>query len=593
MAVQATEDAQVVIDCLSTPKPETDVSPIDELNVDELLEKQTGACGMWQWLIVSLIVLSGPNMALLPVFVNAEPNVRCRMEPEIENLFLERSISFENASRIVGPTSACSRYVRDWKNVQLVQNLIDHPTVQNDTQTEACPYGYVYESIQFQYPSSVVAEFDLVCSQKWLAPLGTSLYMIGMFFGYLFGGWFGDKYGRRPTAIGFSLLEIVAGILVSLAPNNHVYNFARVFTAITDTGRAAVLRILPLEITLAKYRGYFSSTIVLGAFFFHRALAAGFAYLVPNWRQLNAVLMSPCLLSLCFFCVLPESPRWLNSQNRQVDAVRVLQTGRRYNRVWRKKQNKSAYLDILLGKFMASASEVPMNKSTKRSKSNIWQNLKSCSIDRRHLKTLIIGVFLASTQILTLFGVILYARMIRDSVYLVVLINSLTSIPGPIIASLAYRFYKFRRLPLVLCIGITCISISIGGVYTFVWKPMTDTVLNISCNIALILYSASLVMLSTYLAELFPSSTRTRSMGIINGFGRLGGGLSPLVNQLDSTIGHGISVIIYALIAAVQFGLLFFVEDTSGENLQDVATSENTPQVESGTELPLVSIQTS
>ncbi|OON20526.1 hypothetical protein X801_03593, partial [Opisthorchis viverrini] len=42
MAVQAAEDAQDVTDSISSTKPEIKVSPTEELNVDELLEKQTG-----------------------------------------------------------------------------------------------------------------------------------------------------------------------------------------------------------------------------------------------------------------------------------------------------------------------------------------------------------------------------------------------------------------------------------------------------------------------------------------------------------------------------------------------------------------------
>ncbi|KER22628.1 hypothetical protein T265_09329 [Opisthorchis viverrini] len=580
MELQPSGDSHLFTNDGSTSRPTKDVPSTEQLNVDELLAGQVGACGLWQWLIIVLIVLSGPSMAFFPVFVNAVPSMRCRMEPQIENLFADLEIPFLNVSEIVGPKSGCSRYAYNWTSIESFGDLINFHTSTSDVRTESCPNGYVYESTHFQYPGSIVAEFDLVCSQTWLAPMGTSLYIFGMFLGYIVGGWLGDKYGRRPTAIGFSMLEICAGIFVSLAPNHHVYHFARTVSAFANTGRASIMRILPLEITLAKYRGYFVSTIILGVLFFHRAALAGFAYLIPNWRLLHAVAIAPCLLSFLFFCILPESPRWLNSQNKQAEAVRVLKTGMRYNRICQKRKAQSRQLELLLRRLEANETTIPETRKTGKVMSNILQHLKPSSFDRQQLKFLIIGALLMNTQSLALFGVVLYARVINDYVYIVVLVNSLTSIPGPVIASIAYRFYKYRRLPLAVCLTIACVALSIGGAYTLFCKPVTDTVLNVCCNCALVMYSATLVMLSTYLAELFPSATRTRAMGILSGIGRLGGSFSTFVNQLDAAAGHGVPVIFYACVSALQFCLLFFLADTSGEGLQDKRTVVKLPEQE-------------
>ncbi|RTG82553.1 uncharacterized protein DC041_0006646 [Schistosoma bovis] len=138
----------------------------------------------------------------------------------------------------------------------------------------------------------------------------------------------------------------------------------------------------------------------------------------------------------------------------------------------------------------------------------------------------------------------------------ITLINALTGIPGPIAASVVYRCYKYRRFPLMCTYIISAILLCIGGVYTVLWEPLTDNVLNIFCNGALIMYSASTIMLSIYCAELFPSYMRSSAVGISNGLGRIGGIISTLVNYTDFTFKHAF--------------LLYCLRDTSGEDLSDV-----------------------
>ncbi|CAH8541930.1 unnamed protein product [Schistosoma curassoni] len=419
-----------------------------KLSVDEILNRYVGEYGVWQWSIVLLIVLSSPLMVTLPVFVNAVPDHRCRMEDPIEEIFREYNLSFEEAAAFVGPWEGeipvtmmgCLRFALDWSNTTLIENLLLNKSVvsfidRESLKTKACVNGYVYRSKEFQYPSTVVAEFNLVCDKSMLSPLGTSLFMVGMLFGFIFGGYFGDKFGRRNGAIVFSIIELLAAVGVSLAPNHHIYHLMRTIVGFSSTGKAVPLRLLPIELTNAKYRSYFTSFIVLGIVFGHRAIMTGIAYLVREWLTL---------------------------------------------------------------------------------------------------------------------------------------INALTGIPGPIAASVVYRCYKYRRFPLMCTYIISAILLCIGGVYTVLWEPLTDNVLNIFCNGALIMYSASTIMLSIYCAELFPSYMRSSAVGISNGLGRIGGIISTLVNYTDFTFKHGTPVLIYSGSSMLQAFLLYCLRDTSGEDLSDV-----------------------
>ncbi|VDQ01112.1 unnamed protein product [Trichobilharzia regenti] len=563
-----------------------------KINVDEILVKYVGECGIWQWGVVLLSVLSSPSMATFPVFVNAVPDHRCKMENPVERLFKDYNLSFSEAAAVIGPWKdevpitqmGCSRFALDWNNTNLVEKLLLNKSAisVNDRKslpTEECVHGYVYASKRFQYPSTVVEEFNLICENNILSPLGTSLFLVGMLFGFILGGYVGDKFGRRRGAIGFSLLEILSAVGVSLAPNHHIYHLMRTIVGFSSTGKAIVLRVLPIELTVAKYRSYFTSFIILGVVFAHRAVMSGLAYSVQDWRLLNTFCMLPCLTCFTFFYLLPESPRWLLSQCRDQDAVKVLRTGCRINHIFTKDKSKLSYFDTLLQSTPKSDNynkkkcvlREPVNFSKRCI--NILKSMRNSFNNTQLVKTLVICVLLFITHSLAFFGVLLYGKYINDNIYIVTLINASTAIPGPIIASIAYRCFKYRRIPLMSTYMISGLSLFIGGIYTVLWKPLTDTVLNICCNFALVTYSASMIMMLIYCAELFPSYMRTRGVGISSGLGRIGGIISTFVNYTDFYLGHGTPVLIYSGSAIFQVILLCCLRDTSGEDLPDVELS--------------------
>ncbi|CAH8496456.1 unnamed protein product [Schistosoma turkestanicum] len=565
------------------------ISSDSKFSVDEILNKYVGENGIWQWSIVFLIVLNSPLMVTLPVFVNAVPYHRCRMENSMEKLFKDQNLSFEEAATFVGPWKGevpetrmgCLQFALDWSNITLIRNLLLNKSEaslidRESLHTEKCIYGYVYKSKEFQYPSTVVEEFNLVCDNSMLSPLGTSLFIVGMTFGFILGGYIGDKFGRRPSAIAFSLIEMLAAIGVSLAPNHYVYDLMRTIVGFSSTGKAIVLRVLPIELTNAKYRSYFTSFIVLGVVFGHRALMTGIAYLIQEWRILNALSMLPCFTCFMYFCLLPESPRWLLSQYRVEEAIMVLKKGCRINHIFKKDKSKLSQFDNYLKDINITEFIVEKRSIHRESMSfserfiNLLQSTKKSLCNRQINKTLILCILVFMYHSLAYLGITLFSKYINYNIYIVTLINALTGIPGPIIASVAYRCFKYRRFPLICTYIISGILLCIGGVYTLLWKPLTDTVLNICCNGALIMYSASTIMLSVYSAELFPSYMRTGAVGISNGLGRIGGIISTFVNYTDLTFGHGTPVLIYAGSAIFQAFLLYCLHDTSGEDLPDV-----------------------
>nr|VZI36082.1 unnamed protein product [Spirometra erinaceieuropaei] len=164
------------------------------------------------------------------------------------------------------------------------------------------------------------------------------------------------------------------------------------------------------------------------------------------------------------------------------------------------------------------------------------------------------------------------------------------SLPATVISGLLYRLCKKRKLPIAVLYTVACVILLAASLFEILAVPESDLVLNICCNLALILLSASLNMLFMYVPELFPSEVRTQGLGLAAGIGRLGGVLCPFVNTLDSYVLHGLPVLVYAGILLIQLVNLAKLPDTSGQNLPDNVWSSQAENI--GASVSTISHQT-
>lgn len=60
-------------------------------------------------------------------------------------------------------------------------------------------------------------------------------------------------------------------------------------------------------------------------------MLAGVTYLVPNWVEMCLYTSVPFLLYFLYLLVMPESPRWLLTQGKFEDALKILEVMARVN----------------------------------------------------------------------------------------------------------------------------------------------------------------------------------------------------------------------------------------------------------------------
>lgn len=139
-------------------------------------------------------------------------------------------------------------------------------------------------------------------------------------FGYL-----ADMYGRRPVFIGTVLIVVVFGVASAFASNIYMLAGLRFFVGFGYGGNIAVDFSLYSEFLPTEGRG--KMLFMLTAFWpVGQVLTAVLAwYVIPalGWRPFIALCALPSLVTSFFRPYIPESPRWLLTQNRHQEATEV------------------------------------------------------------------------------------------------------------------------------------------------------------------------------------------------------------------------------------------------------------------------------
>ncbi|KAK9135621.1 hypothetical protein Syun_014951 [Stephania yunnanensis] len=172
-------------------------------------------------------------------------------------------------------------------------------------------------------------EFNLE-SEPTVEGLIVAMSLIGATIITTFSGHVSDLIGRRPLLIISSVLYFLSGLVMLWSPNVYVLLLGRLLDGF-GVGLAVTLvpiyisETAPTEIrgllnTLPQFMG--SGGMFLSyCMVFRMSLSPS-----PSWRLMLGVLFIPSLLYvLLTIFFMPESPRWLVSKGRMIEAKLVLQ----------------------------------------------------------------------------------------------------------------------------------------------------------------------------------------------------------------------------------------------------------------------------
>ncbi|XP_034254841.1 proton myo-inositol cotransporter-like isoform X3 [Thrips palmi] len=266
----------------------------------------------------------------------------------------------------------------------------------------------------FGYDTGVVSgamllinkDFDV--SPVWHELIVSSTIGAALVFS-LVGGWFSDRYGRRTAILVSGVIFTLGGIVMGAAPSKEVLLVGRIIIGIGVglTSVATPQYMEEISTRDASPMPTFVTLIALG-----QAVAAlmcgAFADKSYNgWRYMLGLAAVPSLVQFIGFCLMPESPRWLASQKKYAEAVKVLTTFRGSTSV--AEQELSAIRATIEEKDREMEEQIALNGGS----SLFMQVFKSPGVRR----ALLIGFCLQAFQQLSGINTVMYysASIIRMS----------------------------------------------------------------------------------------------------------------------------------------------------------------------------------
>ncbi|XP_020237695.1 monosaccharide-sensing protein 2 [Cajanus cajan] len=173
-------------------------------------------------------------------------------------------------------------------------------------------------------------EFQLE-SEPTVEGLIVAMSLIGATVVTTCSGALSDLLGRRPMLIISSLLYFVSSLVMLWSPNVYILLIARLLDGL---GIGLAVTLVPLYISETappEIRGLLNTlpqfTGSAGMFFSYCMVFGMSLMKAPSWRIMLGVLSIPSLIYFALTLLfLPESPRWLVSKGRMLEAKKVLQS---------------------------------------------------------------------------------------------------------------------------------------------------------------------------------------------------------------------------------------------------------------------------
>ncbi|KAF7662092.1 hypothetical protein LDENG_00246520, partial [Lucifuga dentata] len=304
---------------------------------DDILEEagKFGHCQKRIFALMCLVSMPWAGVYVGIVFQGFTPDHWCRDSAVVEK---QQACGWSPADsrRLTAPLvnssgllqhSSCERYEVDWNSSALTCNTNELNF--NQTPMAACDDGWEYD---YEGRRSFVTEFDLVCSDSWLVDMYQATLNVGFLVGSIAIGYLADRFGRKMSFLMSNLLNGIAGMLVAVAPNYVSLLILRTFYGFGVKGGWVAGYVLLTEIVGVEYRrtvGVFYQMFFSVGILFLPLLA----YFITDWRWLQVVITAPYIVFLSYYWFIPESPRWLLSQNQKPKAVKITEAMAKENKM--------------------------------------------------------------------------------------------------------------------------------------------------------------------------------------------------------------------------------------------------------------------
>lgn len=420
-----------------------------------------------------------------------------------------------------------------------------------DLDTNATVSCGSWEYDHTNYKSTIVDEWDLVCSRSWLVSLSQSVYMAGYMTSMIIFGQLSDRIGRRTViCIALSIL-LTAGFSTLLSQSFIAFISLRYFVSLGVSGVGATSFVLLMEVVGPSTRSFFGLAYEFGWATGYLVLAL-VAYLIKSWFYVQLVAMVGALVLIVGYWVLPESPRWLMANKKFPQAHKLIFDAVERND--KDKEEAEIKFDLLKKEFEKEQPKNVFGKVT------VFDLLKRPVLRKRTL----ILYFCWFVNSFTYYAMSLNTNDLGGNPYLNFAIAGAVEFPAYAISIVIIQKMG-RRLSQSGCMllaGIACILTMFFSDRTL-WVKITFAM------IGKFLITASYGILYVYSAEIFPTVVRNVGVGSSSTIARFGAIIAPFVKELGHATHENVPFGVYGGICILSGLTVLCLPETRGAQLPD------------------------
>ncbi|XP_036975942.1 solute carrier family 22 member 5-like isoform X1 [Acanthopagrus latus] len=443
--------------------------------------------------------------------------------------------------------SSCSRYRLDVVTNLSAQGFVPGTDVNlTELQQEGCVDGWSYSRDVYQ--STIVSQFDLVCTDQWKQPFSSTVYFLGVLCGSFFAGQLSDRFGRKPVFFITMACQTIFTFAQVFSPSWTVFSILLFLSGLGQIGNYVSAFVLGSEILTGKVRVLYSSLGVCLCFALGYIILPLFAYLLRDWKSLLLAISLPGVLYIPLWWFVPESPRWLVSQGRVEEAEAIVRSAA-------KKNNTKAPKDIFQN-FVA-------NKENTRSKEeegyNVLDLFRTSSIRNTTLILLVVWFTLLTGY----YGLSLNSTKLSGNPYISAFISAAVEVPAYISAWLALAYFPRRYA--------ASSAVLLGAVSLFAIQLVPQNLPELSIALEMLGkfgFTTSSSLIFAYTTEIYPTVIRSTATGTCATISRVGSCIAPFVFHLGVFFKY-LPYILLGSLAVVSAIATLFLPETFGKPLPE------------------------